>query len=116
MLPFIIEMRLTLHSPSGGVFPAIAEKVGRIPLDVLNKDPRLLENSIEVTHIETGCLIVDVLVTNSDGEISLKMICLVKCLMEYCGAFHLLLDNNISEMKISGYYYQPWNYVDKKGI
>lgn len=110
-----IEVRLTLHS-SDPRFKEIADRIEQLSIEELNDDEFLRENSIQVVSTQSACLIVDIKITGSDVDIPLSMRRLVECLMRRCNAFQVLSDNNVDELKIFGYYYQPGDYVDTTGM
>lgn len=104
-----------MHS-SDPSFKEIADRIKNLPIEEVNKDKFLTENSIEVASTQSACLIVDVRITGSEVDIPLSMRRLVECLMRRCNAFQVLRDNNVDELKIFGYYYQPGDYVDATGM
>lgn len=108
-------MRLTLHS-SDPRFKEIAGRIEQLSIKELNEDEFLRENAIQVVSTQSACLIVDVRIKESNVDIPLSMRRLVECLMRHCNAFQVLSDNNVDELKIYGYYYQPGDYVDTTGM
>lgn len=110
-----IELRLTLHS-SDPRFKDIAGRIEQLSIKELNEDEFLRENAIQVVSTQSACLIVDVRIKESNVDIPLSMRRLVECLMRHCNAFQVLSDNNVDELKICGYYYQPGDYVDTRGM
>uniref|UniRef100_K1QW01 Uncharacterized protein n=1 Tax=Magallana gigas TaxID=29159 RepID=K1QW01_MAGGI len=104
------ELRLTLHS-SDPRFKEIAGRIEQLSIKELNEDEFLRENSIQVVSTQSACLIVDVRIKGPNVDIPLSMERLVECLMRRCNAFQVLSDNNVDELKIHGYYYQPGDYV-----
>lgn len=96
-------------------FKEIADRIKHLPIEEVNKDKFLTENSIEVTSTQSACLIVDVRIKGPNVDIPLSMRRLVECLMRRGNAFQVLSDNNVDELKIFGYYYQPGDYVDTTG-
>lgn len=110
-----IELRLTLHS-SDPRFKEIAGRTEQLSIKELNEDEFLRENSIQVVSTQSACLIVNTNITGSEVDIPLSMRRLVECLMRRCNAFQVLRDNNVDELKIFGYYYQPGDYVDATGM
>ncbi|XP_061196372.1 helicase with zinc finger domain 2-like [Saccostrea echinata] len=103
-------MRLTLHSTDRSVFPEIASRIGRLSIRELNEDQCLKENAVEITAIQNACLIVDLKITGSDIEGSMGI--LLECLMQKSNAYQILIDNDVSELSVFGYYYLPQNYID----
>lgn len=108
-------MRLTLHS-SDPRFKEIAGRIEQLSIKELNEDEFLRENSIQVVSTQSACLIVDVRIKGPNVDIPLSMERLVECLMRRCNAFQVLSDNNVDELKIHGYYYQPGDYVHTTGM
>lgn len=104
-----------MHS-SDPRFKEIAGRIEQLSIKELNEDEFLRENSIQVVSTQSACLIVDVRIKESNVDIPLSMRRLVECLMRRCNAFQVLSDNNVDELKIHGYYYQPGDYVDTRGM
>lgn len=103
-----------MHS-SEPCFPEIIEKVCRLPIEKINEKEYLKEHSIEVISIQKACLIVDIKITKSNANIPLCMKCVVESLMRSSNAFQVLCDNDVDELNIFGYFYQPSFYLEKSG-
>lgn len=102
-----------MRSSDKEAWPEIADKIGRLSIKELNEDQRLKDSAVEITAIQNACLIVDVKITRTDIENSLCI--LVECFLKRSNALQILRDKKVSEVNIFGYYYQPYNYIEKTG-
>lgn len=109
------ELRLTIHCTDPS-FKEITDRIGQLSIEELNEDKFLRENSIQVVSTRSACLIIDARITRSNVDIPLSMRLLVEYLMRRCNAHQVLCDNNVDELRIFGYYYQPGDYIDETGM
>jgi hypothetical protein len=105
-----------LHCSDNESWKAITDKIGNLSIREVNEDPRLKDNAIEMTAIRKACLILDVKIMKSETNHENSLRLLVKCLLERSNALQILRAKNVSELNVFGYYYQPYNYIEKTGI